>query len=523
MGRYEAQKKKGIVEQHKFTCLEIQNNTTEKTLYDYQLEDLNKIFNYLEESPDNVNLLYQLPTGGGKTVVFSEIAKRYISQSNKKVVVLTHRIELSQQTSKMLDGFGVKNKIINSEVKELKDQDEYMCFVAMVETLNNRLQEEKIEINNIGLVIIDEAHYNSFRKLFKYFENAVILGVTATPLSSNIKLPMKDNYQKLIVGESIASLIGKKFLSKANMFNYDVSLQSLKLGINGDYTVKSSDELYGNQSMLGKLVNAYNEISKGKKTLIFNNGINTSIYVYETFKKAGYNIRHLDNKNSASERRDILKWFSETPDAILTSVSILTTGFDEPTVETIMLNRATRSLTLYFQMIGRGSRVLPKKEEFTVIDLGNNVARFGMWNAPIDWQEIFHFPDFYLENIKNDEEIEREFVYEMPAELKDKFTKSENIEYDVKAEYKKVFAQGLKSKTVLEKSIEQHATICVENSEDVFDARILAKSLKEEISYRVRLYSYCIMNNTKNYKEWLEEDYERKLRSAISRMFAEMM
>ena len=56
---------------------------------------------------------------------------------------------------------------------------------------------------NIGLVIIDEAHYNSFRKLFKYFKNSIILGVTATPLSSNIKLPMKDNYQKLIMGESI--------------------------------------------------------------------------------------------------------------------------------------------------------------------------------------------------------------------------------------------------------------------------------------------------------------------------------
>ena len=146
--------------------MEIQNNTSEKTLYDYQLEDLNKIFNYLEEAPDNVNLLYQLPTGGGKTVVFSEIAKRYISKTNKKVVVLTHRIELSMQTSNMLDGFGVNNKIINSEVKELKDQDEYMCFVAMVETLNNRLQEEKVEIYNIGLVIIYEAHYNSFRKLF---------------------------------------------------------------------------------------------------------------------------------------------------------------------------------------------------------------------------------------------------------------------------------------------------------------------------------------------------------------------
>ncbi len=502
--------------------MEIQKKTTEKTLYDYQIEDLNTIFKHLDEEKSG-NLLYQLPTGGGKTVVFSEIAKRYIKQNNKKVIVLTHRIELSVQTSKMLNGFGVNNKIINSGVKELHDQDEYMCFVAMVETLNNRLQEEKIEINNIGLVIIDEAHYNSFRKLFKYFENSTILGVTATPLSSNIKLPMKDNYQKLIIGESITSLIEKKFLAKANMYNYDVSLQSLKLGINGDYTVKSSDELYGNHNMLGKLINAYNEIAKGTKTLIFNNGINTSIYVYETFKKAGYNIRHLDNKNTASERKEILSWFSETPGAILTSVSILTTGFDEPSVETIILNRATRSLTLYFQMIGRGSRVLPNKDEFTVIDMGNNVARFGMWNAPVDWQEIFHFPDFYLENIKNDEDIEREFVYEMPPALRAEFSKSTEIEFDIKKEYKKIFAQGLRSKVVLERSIEQHAQICVENAEDVFDARILAKQLKDEIAYRVRQYSYCIMNNTKNYKEWLEEDYERRLRSSISKKFAAKM
>ncbi|MEM1336373.1 MAG: DEAD/DEAH box helicase family protein [Bacteroidota bacterium] len=503
--------------------MDIQKEVVRKTLYDYQQEDLEKIFAVIAELPDGSNLLYQLPTGGGKTVVFSEITRRYIQNTRKKVVVLTHRIELSHQTSRMLHGFGVSNKIINSSVKELTDQDDYMCFVAMVETLNNRLQEEKVTINNIGLVIIDEAHYNSFRKLFKYFEEATILGVTATPLSSNIKLPMKDHYKKLIVGKSIKSLIEKGFLAQAKLFNYDVSLKSLKLGIHGDYTVKSSDEFYGNQNMLGKLLTAYEQVAKNTKTLIFNNGINSSFYVYETFKKAGYDIRHLDNRNTASERKEILEWFSKTPGAILTSVSILTTGFDEPTVESVILNRATRSLTLYFQMIGRGSRILPDKDEFKVIDLGNNIARFGPWDEPIDWQEIFHFPDFYLENIKNDEEIEREFVYEMPEELRQQFSKSENIHFDVKAEYKKVFAEGKKSKVVLERSIEQHAKICVENSEDVFDARILAKALKDEISYRVRQYSYCIMNNTKNYKEWLEEDYERKLRSSISKKFAERL
>lgn len=505
------------------SLLELRTEQIEKTLYDYQIQDLNTIFSHLKSNVENKNILYQLPTGGGKTVVFSEITRRYIQETGKKVVVLTHRIELSVQTSTMLSGFKVNNLIINSDVKELRDDDQYLCFVAMVETLNNRLQEEMVELNNVGLVIIDEAHYNSFRKLFKYFEKSTILGVTATPLSSNIKLPMKDHYQKLIIGESIDSLIQKSFLAKAKMYSYDVSLRSLKLGINGDYTVKSSDELYGNLNMLNKLVGAYEEVAKGTKTLIFNNGISTSKYVYETFNKAGYPIRHLDNKNTASERREILNWFAETPDAILTSVSILTTGFDEPSVETVMLNRATRSLTLYFQMIGRGSRILPNKEDFTVVDLGNNTARFGMWDAPIDWQEIFHFPDFYLSNIKNDEEIEKEFVYEMPAELKAKFSKSGVIAFDVKEEYKKVFAQGLKSKTVLERSIEQHARICVENSEDVFDARLLAKQLKDDIAYRVRQYSYCIMNNTKNYKEWLEEDYERKLRLSISQKFAAKM
>ncbi len=503
--------------------LELTKTTAKKKLYDYQERDLKEIFRELEHLPAGSNLLYQLPTGGGKTVIFSEITRRYIQHTGKKVVVLTHRIELSRQTSKMLSGFGVMNNIINSDVKEVTDEDDCMCYVAMVETLNNRLQEQKVSIGNIGLVIIDEAHYNSFRKLFKYFEEANILGVTATPLSSNIKLPMKDNYKKLIVGESIRSLIDRNFLAQAKMYKYDVSLRGLKLGIHGDYTVKSSDELYGNHNMLGKLLSSYDEVARGTKTLIFNNGISTSYMVYETFKKAGLPIRHLDNRNSPSERKEILEWFSETPDAILTSVSILTTGFDEPTVETIILNRATRSLTLYFQMIGRGSRILPKKREFNVIDLGNNMARFGPWDTPLDWQEIFHFPDFFLENIKNDEDIERDFVYEMPAELREKFARSKDISFDIKEEYKKVFAQGLKSKLVLERSIEQHARICVENSEDVFDARLLAKELKEEISYRVKQYSYCIMNNTKNYKEWLEEDYERKLRSSISRKFAEIM
>ncbi|MCM5662962.1 DEAD/DEAH box helicase [Galbibacter mesophilus] len=486
-----------------------------KELYDYQKGAIDQIFDRIHNQPPNYHLLYQLPTGGGKTVIFSEIVRRYIQQYNKKVVVLTHRIELSKQTSKMLRGFNVKNKVINSKVKELPDQKEYMCFVAMVETLKNRLNDNKLEIDDVGLVIIDEAHYNSFRKLLSYFKNSFILGVTATPLSSNIKLPMKDNYNELIIGEAIKTLIEKGFLAKAETYSYDVGLGALKIGINGDYTVKSSEALYSNLEMQEKLLFAYEEKSKGKKTLIFNNGINTSWYVYEMFREAGYPVRHLDNTHSNKERKEILKWFKNTPDAILSSVSILTTGFDEPSVETIILNRATRSLTLYFQMIGRGSRVLENKSKFTVIDLGNNVARFGLWSEPVDWQHIFKYPDFYLENIKDDEEIESNFVYEMPAQLRKKFDKTDDVSFDIETLYDDVIKKGLRSKIILEKSLKQHTEMCVENSEDAYEARMLAMELKEDIDSRIKRYSYCISKSTKNYRDWLAEDYFRKLRMNI--------
>ena len=493
-----------------------------KELYGYQKGDIDKIFERLDNAPSDYHLLYQLPTGGGKTVIFSEIVRRYLSQHDKKVVVLTHRIELCKQTSKMLKGFEVKNKIINSKIKELPDQEEYSCFVAMVETLKNRLNDEKLMIDNVGLVIIDEAHYNSFRKLFSQFKKAFILGVTATPLSSNIKLPMHQNYNELIVGDTIQSLIDKGFLAKATTYSYDVGLTSLKVGINGDYTVKSSDDLYMNMVMQEKLLHSYTEKSLGKKTLIFNNGINTSLYVYETFREAGYTIRHLDNTTSVEDRKDILHWFKKTPDAILTSVGILTTGFDEPTVESIILNRATKSLTLYFQMIGRGSRKLPNKDNFTVIDLGNNALRFGLWNDPVDWQHIFKSPEYYLESLRDDAEIEYNFKYKMPEVIRQKFSKSQDITMDIEEEFKIVVAKNIRSKEVIEKSIKQHALMCIENSEELNEARMLSKLLSDDIESRVLRFVNCLGKTSKNYREWLIEDYKTKLSLTIGKIFREL-
>lgn len=487
-----------------------------KTLYPFQQRTVDQILAEIKENGSDFNLLFQLPTGGGKTVIFSEITRNYIENWNKKVLILTHRIELSVQTSKQLSAIGVSNKIINSEVKTLDDQDEFNCFIAMVETLNNRLQDDENFIKDIGLVIVDEAHYNSFRKIFQYYKQANILGVTATPLSSNKALPLNDHYDKLKVGESIASLIESGYLANAETFTYDVNLHGLKIGSNGDFTVSSSEQVYGNYFMQEKLLFAYEEVALNTKTLIFNSGIETSIRVQETFHKRGYKIRHLDSTFSDKDRKDILKWFKETPNAILTSVGILTTGFDEPTVETIILNRATRSLTLYHQMIGRGSRKLPNKDIFQLIDLGNNVRRFGLWQDYINWNDAFQYPDRFLEaRLSEQEDIMFEAAYRLPKHIKEKVDTEVLDQFKMKEVYEDYIDRGIKGKQAVDDSIENHFQAIYNKADDFYDGLEMQEALQEHIEHRLKQYTKCIAKSTRNYFKYLMETYNRQLRQKL--------
>lgn len=483
-----------------------------KELYPFQVDTVASILNEFKKNGNEFNLLYQLPTGGGKTVIFSDIAKKYISEWNKKVLILTHRIELSVQTSKQLSAIGVNNKVISSEVKNLSDQDDFVCFIAMVETLNNRLNENQNFVEDVGLVIVDEAHYNSFRKIFQHYKGRNILGVTATPLSSNKALPLKDHYHKLLVGESISGLIEKGYLADAETYSYDVNLHGLKIGTNGDFTVSSSDILYSNYFMQEKLIFAYEEVAMGDKTLIFNAGIETSRRVEEVFKKKKFNIRHLDSTFSDKDRKDVLHWFKSTKDAILTSVGILTTGFDEPTVKTIIINRATRSLTLYHQMIGRGSRRLPEKTDFKIIDLGNNVRRFGYWQDYINWNDAFRFPDRFLESrISELEDMEFEVEFEFPKGFEKVMDTTILESFNIKECYYECLDAGLKGKLAIDKSLENHLEAISSFAKNIEHAIALQHYLQDHIEHRVKQYTKCISKSTDNYFKYLLETYNRQL------------
>jgi superfamily II DNA or RNA helicase len=286
----------------------------------------------------------------------------------------------------------------------------------------------------------------------------------------------------------------------------------LKIGSNGDFTVNSSDVVYGNYFMQEKLLFAYEEIAVGDKTLIFNAGIDTSLRVEETFKKRGYPVRHLDSTFSDKDRKDVLRWFKETKDAILTSVGILTTGFDEPTVQTIILNRATRSLTLYHQMIGRGSRKLPQKDRFKVIDLGNNVRRFGFWQDYLNWQDAFRFPDRFLESrLTESDDLEFEVEYEFPKAMAELMNTKLLEEFSMSEAYYAVIDGGKKGKEAVQLSMENHYAVIRAASKDLEHALQFVQLLQDHIEHRMKHYTKCISKSTPNYLKYLIETYNRQL------------
>ncbi len=494
-----------------------------KKLYPYQEEAVEKIYDRLLRLPPHANLLFQLPTGGGKTIIFSEIARRYISNFQKKILILTHRIELSQQTSEVLSSLKIPNIVINSTVKNLPTGDENLAYTALIETLNNRLHDNDnlSFLDDIGLVIVDEAHNNSFRKVFKHFKEVNILGVTATPLSSNKKLPLYDTYNEIIIGDSISTLIQGGHLCEGITHSYDMNLSTLKVGYTGEFTTSSLELLYSNPLMQDKLLQSYQEVGLGTKTLIFNSGIISSRLVCEAFKRRDFPVKHLDSTFNERERAETLSWFHETKDAVLTSVSILTHGFDEPEVETIILNRATKSLTLYHQMIGRGSRILEKKSKFNIIDLGNNARRFGLWQQPIDWNHVYVSPHLYLEHRYKDEwDYEMERDYEMPEGIRQRFVNSDSNEFLVRDMYQDCVKRGVKPQSIIEVSLMEHFGKIKDNASCFEEASELLHLLSEEIKFRIRQFTKCI-NATPNYADWQYQTYLTRLRRNIVILFEE--
>lgn len=353
----------------------------------------------------------QLPTGGGKTVEFSGISYRYTNNNPNAgaVLILVHRRELLLQTRKTLyKGFGIIAQPIVAGMRHVPDA---RVYVGMIETVYRRI--EKIA-EKVSLVIIDECHYLHFNKIHKNFPHAKIIGYTATPITSDRKKPLKNYYQQIVCNIDIPDLIkvnkakpnrglvqNVTFVPKEHVDRSDLAAD----GGGNDYDEGLMALQFSKPQYIQGVVDAYENPkfgAKGSKAIVFNCNRAHSKLVMAEFKARGYDVRHLDSESDQEYgkgyRKATLEWFAKTPGAILCNVDILTAGFDEPSIETVIVNRATMSLSKWLQMCGRGSRphlfelMNVYKTLFTIIDMGGNALVHGDWCDERNWRDIFFNP-----------------------------------------------------------------------------------------------------------------------------------
>lgn len=291
-----------------------------------------------------------VPTGGGKTVIFSHI----IQHLNLKTLVIAHTKELISQCRKTLDRIGV----LNTDVFSIQ-----------------KVSMKRHKLDNYKLLIVDECHRtgaSSYMKLINEIPNAKVIGVTATPFRHD-GIKLKEIFGSRISPLNMMDMINDKLLSDFEGYRIktNISLKGLKKS-NGDLIASQLCSVINVKNRNELIVKEYTKISPGEKALCFAVNIAHSDELAKEFCNAGISASSVHGKTSKTERNQSLKNFKEGKIKILVNCQLLTEGFDEPSISCLLLARPTCSKVLYSQMIGRGSRLYPGKEVCKVIEFTDN-------------------------------------------------------------------------------------------------------------------------------------------------------
>ena len=352
-------------------------------LYQYQSQIINDV---IRATLQYDTILVQAATGAGKTVMFSYIAHRFITKSLADCIIYVDSEDLVNQTrSTIFKIFGISAQPILAGMRHVPKS---RIYIAMINSVGKRMP------SNIGLGIVDECHIATLHKAHTFTSEVKIIGFTATPISADKKIPLKDIYKTIIVGPQIGSLIQDgKLCQNLTIAPKDVVDRNELAVRGGDFDATKMGGEFSKAKHVKNTLKYYKKFIKGKKTLIFNCNVAHSIEVCKDFVAAGYNCKHVDAENvSKTEYKQILLWLKNTPNAILCSVGKMTKGFDEPSIEAIIVNRSIMSLSLWLQITGRGGRIFQNKEIFFILDMGGNAVNLGDWSDDRDWQDIFYNP-----------------------------------------------------------------------------------------------------------------------------------
>lgn len=368
---------------------------TDCSLRDYQIKNKRSICELWAEKK---SIMLQMPTGTGKTRLFSSLLKDIQVYANDHEIevnclVMVHRMELVDQIVKELNkSYGLVSGIIQAGYKQ---EPELNIQVASVQTLSRRLEIWKQK--EFDIVIVDEAHHvpaESYRTILKSFPRAKVLGVTATPYRLSGE-GFTDIFEELIISPSVKQFIEKGILSGYDYYsvrqNSDIQreLDSVKTLQNGDYTDADMSRICDNDHIRAQIVETYQKYAPGKKGIIYTINKKHNCNLCEDFNRVGIRTVAIDSSTPKDVRNGYIDAFKAGEIDIICNVNIFSEGFDCPDIEFIQLARPTQSLSMYLQQVGRGLRVSAGKEKCVFLDNVGLYNRFGLPSANRKW--MYHF------------------------------------------------------------------------------------------------------------------------------------
>lgn len=382
----------------------------------YQQEAKDSIF---REWDSTNNVMLQMPTGTGKTVLFSSIIKdihnwMIRTQEYQKVLIIVHRTELIEQTKdKLGKQYHVASGVIAGNYsRDLKPQVQ----IASIQTLTHPANEYLANKLKVGFIIIDEAHHalaSSYQKLWDLYPNAKKLGVTATPWRMN-HAGFMDLFDKLIQSWTIRKFIDEKFLAKFKYYSIRPTSEEQQaidgireFDIEGDYKISAMERAMDIGHIRANLLESYKKYAKGKRGIIYAITKQHGKRICKDYQDAGINIDYIDSETKPQDRKNIVERFRKGDIEILVNVDIFSEGFDCPALDFVQLARPTRSLVKYLQQVGRALRPNGRKQAIILDNVGM-FKRFGLPDANRKW--AYHFKGIDVEERGYDEETEVEYT-----------------------------------------------------------------------------------------------------------------
>jgi superfamily II DNA or RNA helicase len=358
-----------------------EENKLDAELRPYQIDSKNAILDAWERGCRSV--MYQSPTGSGKTATIASIVKSFHEQG-LKTLTLAHRDELVDNIrSEFNDLFGVETGAIKAGLKREYQIDHQ---VASIGTYVNALDFDP------DLIITDEGHHclaQTYLTIYAAHARAKLLMVTATPYRLS-GLGFTDVCDELVLGLSVLQLERMGNLVPAKLWamtTYTHDQIAQVHVIKGEYSETEMSNLLSEARQIMSVVDTYIEKGEGKQMMLYATSVDHSQKLVEAFEWRGIKAGHVDGKTK--DRKTIFAQFVNKEIQVLSNCEIATEGNNIPAIEIVGLARKTKSLSLYLQMVGRAARPWAGKSEYLLFDFVDNYWEHGLPNREHDWKNHF--------------------------------------------------------------------------------------------------------------------------------------